>query len=122
MRLLKGFVVAGILCVMSHGVQAAPGHRYLSAGSRTYLDGPCNIDLSPDGSFSIGTGDRSRSRYFAAVNIDPTEGKALAYWNGTEGANHAHDELGAVIRRGGCWVNSRAKVCAWKPGKRPASF
>ena len=122
MRRLKGFLVAASLCFASHGAQESPGDCYLSVGSRTYLDGPCNIDLSPGGSFSIGTGERRRSRYFAMVNIDESDGTALAYWNGVEGASHAHDDLGTVIRRGGCWVNNRAKVCAWRSGTRPASF
>lgn len=122
MRRLKGFLVATSLCVASHCAQASSGDCYLSVGSRTYLDGPCNIDLSLGGSFSIGFGERSRSRYFAMVNIDEGDGTALAYWNGTEAASHAHDELGRLIRRGGCWVNSRAKVCAWRPGTRPESF
>ncbi|MDH3031446.1 hypothetical protein [Methylobacterium fujisawaense] len=122
MRLFKGFAFAASLCVASYAVQASPGDCYLSVGSRTYLDGSCNIDLSPGGSFSIGAGERRRSRYFAMVNINESDGTALAYWNGVDAESHAHDDLGTVVRRGGCWVNSRAKVCAWKHGTRPDRF
>jgi hypothetical protein len=82
------FIVAASLCVASHAAQAAPGDCYLSVGSFTYLDGPCNIDVQTDGSFSIGTGETTRSPFFAYVFID-AGGKASASWNAAEGSNHA---------------------------------
>jgi hypothetical protein len=121
MTLTQGFIVTASLCVVSHAAQAAPGDCYLSVGSLTYLDGPCNIDLQNDGSFSIGTGETTRSRFFAYVIIE-AGGKASASWNRVANSNHADADLGAVVRRGGCWVNSQAKVCAWRPGTRPSIF
>jgi hypothetical protein len=115
------FIVAASLCVASHAAQAAPADCYLSVGSFTYLDGPCNIDVQTDGSFSIGTGETTRSPFFAYVFID-AGGKASASWNAAEGSNHADADLGAVTRQGGCWVNTNAKVCAWRPGTRPKIF
>lgn len=37
-----------------------------------------------------------------------------ACWNDAPGANHVHNPLGKLIRVGGCRVNRRARVCAWK--------
>jgi hypothetical protein len=121
MTLAPGFIVTASLCAASHAAQAAPGDCYLSVGSFTYLDGPCNIDLQTDGSFSIGTGETTRSRFFAYVFLD-AGGKASASWNRVPDSNHADADLGAVVRQGGCWVNSQAKVCAWRPGTRPEVF
>jgi hypothetical protein len=119
-RVAQGFVVAAGLCVASHAAQAAQGECYLSVDSRTYLNGRCNVILRADGSFSIGAGEHSRSRFFAYVNM--VDGQAWASWNGVANSNHAEVSLGTVVRQGGCWVNSRAKVCAWRPGTRPKTF
>ncbi len=122
MRLAFRFIVALSLCAASHAAQAAQGDCYLSVGARTYLDGSCNIMIQSDGSFSIGAGERTRSRYFAYVFLDPAGGKGSAYWNREPNSNHAEAFLGTVLRQGGCWVNAQAKVCAWEPGTRPKVF
>ena len=113
MRLAYGLIVAICLCAVACIAWAAEGDCYLSVGSRTYLDGPCNVMIQSDGSFSIGAGERTRSRYFAYVFLDRPSGKGSGYWNREPNSNHAETALGAVIRRGGCWVNAQAKVCAY---------
>lgn len=117
-------ITIAALIASSCAAQAAPGSCYLSVGGHVYLDGSCNVDLTSDGSFSIGTGDtdRLRSRYFAYVNIDPETKKADGSWNGVDAESHAHDPLGTLTRSGGCWSNNHAKVCAWTPGTRPRDF
>ncbi len=122
MRVTRGFIVAVSLCSVSCAARAAPGDCYLGVGGRTYLDGPCNVMIQSDGSFSIGAGERTRSRYFAYVFLDPGGGKGSATWNSEPNSNHAETSLGTVVRHGGCWVNAQAKVCAWRPGTRPNTF
>jgi hypothetical protein len=39
---------------------------------------------------------------------------ADGFWNEDEGANHAQTPLGKLTRKGACWQNKTAKVCAWK--------
>ena len=119
-RAAQRLIVAAGLCLASQAAPAAEGQCYLSVERRVYLDGRCNIILRSDGSFSIGAGDQSRSPYFAYVNM--AEGQARASWNRVPNSNHADSNLGIVTREGGCWVNSHAKVCAWRPGTRPKTF
>lgn len=81
---------------------------------RIYLQSQCNIETAgPNGSFSIGTGQATRSRYFAYVQIDGA-GSGKGYWNGPTGESHAGDDLGGLTRSGACWQSERAKVCAWR--------
>ena len=96
----------------SDPAQSDPGRCLLQVNGRTYLDSVCNIDGNPaDESFSIGTGEHSRSKYFAYVNIE-ADGTAQGYWNGISAESHAHKELGRLVRQGECWVNDHARVCA----------
>ena len=53
------------------------------------------------------------------VSIHEDEGNVTANWNGLERHSHAHGQFGAVVRRGGCWINADARICAWKRGTRP---
>src|SRR4051794_6236560 len=122
MPMFRPTLIAAAMILSVGAAHASPGDCFLRVSSRTYLNGPCNIILSPGGSFSIGAGEHKRSRYFASVEVDPNQGKARGFWNGVEAAGHAQEELGTLVRQGGCWTNAGAKVCAWRPGTRPASF
>ena len=66
-----------------------------------------------EGIFMIDTDGRTTIRgYFAQVTPNG-DGTASISWNGTRGAQHAHDLLGEDFRRkGDCWVNRRARLCA----------
>src|SRR5262245_22587010 len=104
----------------SSSAHAFQGECMLEVDGVSYLNGSCNIELERDGSFSIGTGDLASSEYFAYVFLSaeaPDIGEGM--WNGEEATSHAHEPLGNLARRGGCWVNDRAKVCAWRKGTRP---
>ena len=110
---------AAAFLVSATAVQAFMGDCLLEVDRRIYLDGPCDIGMNRDGSFTIGVGNR-RSDYFAYVDLDPdAPGVARGYWNGAAESTHAHDDLGHLSRHGGCWINDKAKVCAWKFGTRP---
>ena len=92
---------------------AMPGKCLLSVDGKIYLNATCNIDISAsDGSFSIGTGESSREKHFAVVNVGPVKRRAIGYWNGVLGEDRAHESLGILVRRGACWINARARICA----------
>jgi hypothetical protein len=100
--------------------QAFMGNCLLEVDHQVYLDGPCNIEMEGEGSFTIGVGEAEGSKYFAYVNLDSdASGVAVGYWNGAQAESHAHEELGNLFRHGGCWINDRAKVRAWRFGTRP---
>ena len=85
----------------------------LQVKQKTYLDGPCAILTTDDqGSFSIGVGEKHRSKYFAYVNIE--DDGAHGYWNEAPNATHAHTSLGILKREGPCCKNDTARVCAYK--------
>lgn len=119
---LRWVVLTIVSMTLPAAAEAAGGSCFLGVNGHAYLDGTCDIDLAKDGSFSIFARAPNRSRYFAYVNIDPATRKADASWNGVAGESHAHDPLGTVTHKGGCWINAHTKVCAWKPGTRPATF
>ncbi len=112
---IVGAVVLGPVAAQAD--ERVSGECLISVGGRTYLDGPCRITLYPGGGFQAGG--RGRGAYFATVDIDSASGGATSFWNGVDAESHAHDPLGTVVRQGGCWVNSNARVCAWRPGTRP---
>ena len=102
----------GLALTASGTARSYPGDCLLQVNGRTYLESVCNIDGNPaEGSFSIGTGEHTRSKFFAYVNIEP-DGTAQGYWNGASAESHADEELGRLVRQGECWVNDQARVCA----------
>ncbi len=114
--------VGVILLVKAPVAYAFMGECSLEVYGRTYINGSCNIEMMGGGDFTIGAGEPRRSEYFAYVFLDrDAPGTARGYWNGTRASSHAHDELGRLSRHGGCWINDRAKVCAWKAGTRPGN-
>jgi hypothetical protein len=107
------------ICAVWLAAGAAPGRAddgrcLISVDGRTYLKGRCNIEIQPDGSFTVGVGEQFRSRHFAYVNLYGGYGTAQGYWNGRAAESHAGSDLGALKRSGACWSNSRARVCAWR--------
>jgi hypothetical protein len=114
------FTAAAIL--FSGYPHAFQGDCLLKVDGRTYLNGPCKVDMfSGDGSFSIGA-DQRWSRYFAYVNLDPNNpGLASGSWNGIEGESHAR-RTWESNPTGSCWTNRRAKICAWRFGTRPRTL
>lgn len=113
--LALAFAGAGLSCAHAEAIRS--GECLIQVRGKIAKDGPCRITLSPGGSFQ--TGGERRGEAFAVVSINESSGTAEAYWNGPDRESHAHDPLGAVVRRGGCWVNDTARVCAWLPGTRP---
>ncbi|MBS0254737.1 MAG: hypothetical protein JSS36_05880 [Proteobacteria bacterium] len=94
----------------------------LVVDGKTYINGPCIYYPMADGSFfgkgSFQIAERLPDKhdvmgYFAQVDI----GKRFASvnWNAGPKSTHAQAFLGEDFKReGACWVNARAKVCAWK--------
>lgn len=85
------------------------GKCRLKVSGRAIINGSCYFNLDPDGSFQIMS---LRQDYFAYVALDG-EGVAQGYWNGRAGGSHAHAPLGLLRRKGACWSNQAAEVCAW---------
>lgn len=115
----KGIIaLAALLSLIceSQNAEAAQGECLLQVDGTRYIHGRCRYTLFPDGGFDVGGGRRGTP--YAIVNVDPDDGSATASWNGPERASHAHWNLGVVVRKGGCWFNKRARICAWRPGSR----
>lgn len=107
-------IVAGLILATANPSAAFEGRCLLVVDGTRYLEGTCNIELSEGGSFSIGAGETTRSKYFAFVNVEPGSAQASGFWNGEEAADRAHADLGVLERDGACWVNATARVCAWR--------
>lgn len=107
-------LTVGLFLSTTDFANALVGRCLLEVDGTRYLDGRCNIDIDESGSFSIGAGQTTRAKYFAYVNVGPGASQAAGYWNGQAAADRAHTDLGLLTRDGACWVNSRARVCAWR--------
>ena len=110
-------LIGGCLAVLIAGT--APGFArtakcLLVVDGKTYIDGPCDFTATKE-QFEISNRGTGKGLFFAIVDIEP-EG-AEGFWNAERGATHAHSRLGPLKRQGGCWVNDRAKVCAWAKRK-----
>ena len=108
----KGLILVALL--WSGAAHAVTGQCVLVVDGKTYLNGPCPMTLEKGGDFTIGSDGKTMSKHFAMVSIDKASGTGDGWWNGPEGGGHAHDKLGLLTRKGACWTNERAKVCATK--------
>lgn len=72
---------------------------------KTYINGRCNFEADPDGSFRMW--DNVHTVY---VNVDGNS--AEASWNKNLKSLHADSPLGTLTRKGACWVNATAEICA----------
>ncbi|MEO5805300.1 hypothetical protein [Devosia sp.] len=79
-----------------------------------WADGPCEFDAFEKGYASFEVVEKAEPQTFAYVYVNQNDEPTNGVWNGGEGAMHAHDPLGELHRQGACWVNERAKVCAWQ--------
>lgn len=85
------------------------GRCRLTVDGRSYIQGSCWIKLESDGSFQAMSSDE---KYFA--QLDRSETEAQGFWNESPGSTHAQARLGVMTRRGPCWGNANAEICAWQ--------
>lgn len=79
----------------------------LEVHGKKYIQHTCQFKPDSDGSFQI-----SQGGYFALVLIEE-KNIAKGYWNKEIESTHADSDLGILKRRGACWQNETAKICAW---------
>jgi hypothetical protein len=113
-RTLALICCAGIVAGATTSGWADEGRCLITVDGRTFLKGRCNIQIRSGGSFTVGVGDQSRSEHFAYVALDGGADAAVGYWNGVAAESHADEHLGPLKRKGACWSNSRARICAWR--------
>lgn len=112
------FACLTVVILATAPASADQGRCLIAVDGRSYLNGRCNIAIRPGGSFTVGVGDKSRSRYFAYVDVGDDSNRARGTWNGVDASGQAGTELGELRRKGACWSNSRARICAWKDQAR----
>src|SRR3954454_20999644 len=84
----------------------------LEVDSKRYLEGLCTVTEDGAGSWLI-VRDRL-SGPAATVQGNPIlNGRGDAVWTGPSGDGRLSEALGSVRREGSCWVNTRARICAW---------
>lgn len=119
---MRAIVVAGVvaLCGLTGSAAIAaqrPAQCKLVVKGKTYINGRCNFeDFGADGSFAIGVlGDDQPipkgGFYFAYVDVHGNT--AQAKWNENRTDLHADAPLGTLTRKGACWENAIAQICAW---------
>lgn len=112
MPLRTALALAAVLASLPLTASAKPARCLIEVGGKAYLFGQCNAEHERDGGLTVGTGETQRSPIFAMVNPND-DGSGEGFWNEEPRASHAQATLGRMKRSGGCWLNERAKVCAW---------
>jgi len=51
--MIRALTVAALVLLATEA-RAFPGTCLLKVDGRTYIDGPCNIDMGPNGTFTVG--------------------------------------------------------------------
>ncbi|WP_342358843.1 hypothetical protein [Terrarubrum flagellatum] len=104
-------LIVGLICLAAGSASARSGDRcLLVVDGKTYLDGPCPVDVKPGGNYMIGN--TKKITYFATVQSKGV-GAAAGFWNEQRGAGDARTPLGDLRQNGPCWTNDRAVICAW---------
>lgn len=107
MKSIMAMAVIATCCLMGSTATAAERQALckFSFEGKTYIDGRCNYEADPDGSFRIW--DDLHTVY---VNVEGNT--AEASWNKNPKSFHADSPLGMLARDGACWKNAKAQVCA----------
>jgi hypothetical protein len=118
LKLLNSVIVSavfsnGCLVTTVEASQSFQGKCLLEVNHKQYLNGSCPITMEDDGGFSIGASENAPLTYFAIISVTE-KNIGEGFWNEEKGANHAHTSLGSLVRKGACWQNENAKICAWK--------
>jgi len=80
----------------------------LIVDGKQFINGPCEFSPLGEGSFKI-----MKEPWFAYVNLHSDQrNTADGSWNENPQSNHAESDLGVLVRRGECWSNERATICA----------
>lgn len=104
---MRAMIVGLSLCLAA---PAWAGSCLVEVQGQRYLDGSCDIRRSDRGFIVAKPGGGQA----AAVHIDPFDSnRGHAGWNGRMGDRPDGQGLGPMRREGSCWVNDKAKVCAW---------
>lgn len=75
-----------------------------------YLDEPCTISRHGN-STVIGSDGFYISKYF--VYLQDING-IVGFWNGSAGEKQTREPLGQLTTEGECWVNTMARICAYR--------
>jgi hypothetical protein len=114
-----GAMLAGCVLLAAAFPAAAamrPADCKLAVNGKSYISGACEFEADKDGSFRI-----SGNQYFVYVTVTGKDA-AEATWNANPKATHADVPLGALTRKGACWVSKAVEICArgLPPGKLAA--
>lgn len=89
-------------------MEAKPQCRF-SVDDVVHMEGPCRIETTYDGSFTVRTAGTGPHPY-AFVLMDG--GLMAGFWSGSPPALSPHHALGPLSRQGdNCWVNARMTLC-----------
>ena len=84
----------------------------IEVDGKVWQDGLCSFEAREDGSFFVSG--QGTAPTFAYVDVAQDGLPPMGVWNGVGRDSHAHDRLGELRQDGACWVNDRARVCAWQ--------
>ena len=108
---------AGLLLLAASLLPQAAAARQaeclMVVNGRTMIDGRCEFDSGPDGSFRLESGG-----FIGHVSVD-RPGVGSGMWSAKPDNRSSYRETGALRRNGACWESDSATFCAWGLNQRP---
>lgn len=118
---MRTVTLATLTIAIAASLAAVPAQAFwakclLQVDGKRLLNGRCNVEIDPDGSFTIGVGDtrKTRTTFFAYANvIDGDRNKIEGRFNSGPQSYHAENDLGTLTydSKSECWINKLGKIC-----------
>lgn len=113
MRLILASGLALAAFTSATGVQASPAKCLMIINGRTLIDGPCEFDREPNGSFRL-----ESTTHIGHVMVnrgDTGEGS----WTTKPEVRSNFRNTSTLRRKGACWTGDNATFCAWAISQGP---
>ncbi|MCB4769149.1 hypothetical protein LGR54_11095 [Ancylobacter sp. Lp-2] len=102
---------------LATGWRSFVGTCLFTVDGRILITGRCQVDMSPDGDFSLGS---DGSSPFFGYFERKSRGTWRGLWNGSADSTHAHDELGDMQQYDAfCLKNKQALACVYGSAGEP---
>lgn len=102
----------GACALLPSPTQARPAECLLIVNGKSLIDGRCEFDSGPDGSF------RMEGSAFIGNVMVTERGKGEGRWMPKPEVRSNFTDVGVVTKDGACWSSATASFCAWALGQR----
>lgn len=111
----------------SQGTTTVAADCYFEVDGQVPLDGLCRFmrnEFYGPGGFGLASFMTDKKIFLVDLKRKPGDppGTGAGSWNGRPGLMQVATPVGELTTSGPCWVNERARICAWKLGEGRGDF